>query len=407
MIALNELSNLSKACTCGNQHYEITIDKIVISHEALKQAVSYTIDQSFQNIAIIADQTTFKVAGERLANLYKEANVNHEVVIIEANEINDVIADEVSLIEAMLGISQNTDVVIAVGSGTIHDIARFASFKMGKPFISVPTAPSVDGFNSMGAPVVIKGVKTTYQMQSPIALFADISILQEAPKEMIAAGFGDMIGKYTSLADWKFSHLIAGESYCPLSAQLTEEALEECVKQVDKISEADEEGIKILIEALIQSGMAMLLVGHSSPASGGEHHLSHYWEMEFLKQGKAQVLHGAKVGVSAQLILDLYKKEVLQLVSSTKRLEELDVNTEDKLDNVIARQKEVVEVLNSLPDASILANLLQKLEGIVRPTELGISTELVRNSLHEAHLLRNRYTMLKFWNEHVGIHQYA
>ncbi len=121
----------------------------------------------------------------------------------------DVIADEEALIEAMLGIPQNADSIIAVGAGTIHDIARFASYKMAKPFISIPTAPSVDGFNSMGAPVVIKGVKTTYQMHSPIAVFADINVLQKAPKEMIAAGFGDMIGKYTSLADWKFSHLIA------------------------------------------------------------------------------------------------------------------------------------------------------------------------------------------------------
>jgi glycerol-1-phosphate dehydrogenase [NAD(P)+] len=278
---------------------------------------------------------------------------------------------------------------------------------MGKPFISVPTAPSVDGFNSMGAPVVIKGFKTTYQMQSPIAIFADLTILQEAPKELIAAGFGDMIGKFTSLADWKFSHLIAGESYCPLSAKLTEEALEDCVTSVDLISEADEEGIKILIQALIQSGLAMLLVGHSSPASGGEHHLSHYWEMEFLKQSREQVLHGAKVAVSTQLILDVYKSDVLKLVSSKERLEELDAANKDKINKVIEKLHEVETMIHSLPDPALLSTLLQKVKGPIKPVELGISAELVQNSLNEAHLLRNRYTMLKFWNEHVGNHHYA
>jgi glycerol-1-phosphate dehydrogenase [NAD(P)+] len=407
MITLNDLSSLSQNCTCGNKHYDITIDKIVISHDALNQAVTYIKNQSFQKAAIIADQTTFKAAGQKLSTILKEENVSHEVVIIQPNEQGDVIADEISLIEAMLGTSQDTDVVIAVGSGTIHDIARFSSFKMGKPFISFPTAPSVDGFNSMGAPVVIKGVKITYQMQSPIAVFADITILQKAPKEMVAAGFGDMIGKYTSLADWKFSHLIAGEDYCPLAAQITKEALEKCVKNVDKISEADEEGIKILIQALIQSGLAMLLVGHSSPASAGEHHLSHYWEMEFLKQGKAQVLHGAKVGVSVQLIIDLYKNEILKLLFNKNRLQELATKNTDQLNQIKEKQNEVTAIINSLPDATELSLLLQKLEGKTQPADLGISAELVRKSLNEAHTLRNRYTMLKFWNEHVGSHHYA
>jgi glycerol-1-phosphate dehydrogenase [NAD(P)+] len=385
MITLNELSNLSKSCTCGNRHYEITIEDINISYDALNEAVTYIKNKEFQKVAIVADQITFQVAGEKLASLLDESKVNSEVVIIQPNELDDVIADEISLIEAMLGISQDTNVVIAVGTGTIHDIARFASFKMGKPFISVPTAPSVDGFNSMGAPVVIKGFKLTYQMHSPIAIFADLSILQEAPKELIAAGFGDMIGKYTSLADWKFSHLIGGESYCPLSARLTYEAL----------------------EALIQSGLAMLLVGHSSPASGGEHHLSHYWEMEFLKQGRAQVLHGAKVAVSAQLILEVYKNNVLTLISNKHRLENLDATNKDMLHKVIEKQTEVEAIIHSLPDTERLSLLVQKVGGAGSPGELGIHTELVQNSLLEAHTLRNRYTMLKFWNEHVGTHHYA
>ncbi|QGQ46465.1 sn-glycerol-1-phosphate dehydrogenase [Metabacillus sediminilitoris] len=407
MITLNELSNLSKSCTCGNRHYEITIEDINISYNALNEAVTYIKNKEFQKVAIVADQITFQVAGEKLASLLVEGKVNSEVVIIQPNELDDVIADEISLIEAMLGISQDTNVVIAVGTGTIHDIARFASFKMGKPFISVPTAPSVDGFNSMGAPVVIKGFKLTYQMHSPIAIFADLSILQEAPKELIAAGFGDMIGKYTSLADWKFSHLIGGESYCPLSARLTYEALDDCVKYVDQISDADEEGIKILIQALIQSGLAMLLVGHSSPASGGEHHLSHYWEMEFLKQGRAQVLHGAKVAVSAQLILEVYKNKVLTLISNKHRLENLDAKNKDMLHKVIEKQTEVEAIIHSLPDPESLSLLVQKVGGAGSPGELGIHTELVQNSLLEGHTLRNRYTMLKFWNEHVGTHHYA
>lgn len=194
MITLNELKHQSKACTCGNNHYDILIDNIVISDQALQEVVPYLENKQFRKVAIITDEHTDIVAAKILSTHLKEANILYSKTILQPNAQGDVVADEVALIESMLGIPQDVDVVIAVGSGTIHDIVRFASFKMGKPFISIPTAPSVDGFNSMGAPVIIKGVKITYQMQSPLAVFADLSILKRAPKEMIAAGFADMIG---------------------------------------------------------------------------------------------------------------------------------------------------------------------------------------------------------------------
>src|SRR5690606_41679685 len=106
------------------------------------------------------------------------------------------------------------------GSGTIQDITRFCSGKIGKPFISIPTAPSVDRFTSLGAPIIVRGFNETAQTVAPIALFADINILRKAPTEMIAAGFEDMIAKFTSLADWKFVVLLNNEPYCPLVESL-------------------------------------------------------------------------------------------------------------------------------------------------------------------------------------------
>ncbi|TXC90556.1 sn-glycerol-1-phosphate dehydrogenase [Metabacillus litoralis] len=404
MISLNELTNLANKCTCGNHHNDILIDEVVISDDALNKAVKYIENSQFEKVVIIADQNTFEVAGKRVSELLSDEKIDYCITLISANNQGDVIADEEALIEAMLGIPQNADSIIAVGAGTIHDIARFASYKMAKPFISIPTAPSVDGFNSMGAPVVIKGVKTTYQMHSPIAVFADINVLQKAPKEMIAAGFGDMIGKYTSLADWKFSHLIAKEPYCSLSAQLTKEALNNCVNAVKEIENGDKEGIKILIESLIQSGLAMLLVGYSSPASGGEHHLSHFWEMDFIKEDKPQVLHGAKVGVSSQIILDLYKNNVLDLIGNQDQLKNFST-AEAKA--ILDKQHEIITILELLPKPKEIANMLSMLEGSVTPYDLGIEPALVQDSLNKAHELRNRYTLLKFWNEHIGEHQYV
>ena len=99
---------------------------------------------------------------------------------------------------------------LAVGSGTITDITRFASHRTKADFISIPTAPSVDGYTSPSASLVIERLKQTVIAQPPIAIFADLPTLCAAPRPMIAAGFGDMLGKYTSLADWQLGHSVVG-----------------------------------------------------------------------------------------------------------------------------------------------------------------------------------------------------
>lgn len=392
-----ELMRQAKKCECGNHHHPIPIEKILVGNGALGKIVSYLKDKSYNHAVIIADHNTFQTAGKSLSNNLSNANITFSTCLIQPDENNDVIADEISLVQAILEISRETDVLIAIGAGTLHDITRFCGAKMGIPFISVPTAPSVDGFTSMGAPIIVKGVKKTFQMTSPIAVFADLEVLKTAPKKMIAAGFGDMIAKYTSLADWKFGHLTAGESYCPLVAQITQDALESTVNHIDKIAKCDEEGTQILIEGLIKSGLAMLIFGQSHPASGGEHHLSHYWEMEFLRRKRPAVLHGAKVGVSTSLLADIYQKEFLSLITDEKWLE---VHEDNEVNQKIRDNlEEITEAYREIPNAAYLREQLAKIGGETEPEHLGIDEELVKSSLAAAHHLRDRFTALKFMNE--------
>jgi glycerol-1-phosphate dehydrogenase [NAD(P)+] len=382
-----ELMTLAQTCDCGNHHHTIPIERIKIGNSVYKELAAYAEYKGFKHAAIIADENTYQAAGKSLSEILKETGISISLSVIKPDENNDVVADEQSLVQALLEIPVETEVIIAVGAGTLHDIARFCSAKMKLPFISVPAAPSVDGFTSMGAPLIVRGVKTTFQMCAPIALFADLSVLKASPRKMVAAGFGDMLAKYTSLADWKFGHLAKGEPYCPLVAAITREALESCVEKVEKIAAADEEGIQILIEALIKSGLAMLIFGQSHPASGGEHHLSHYWEMEFLKRKRPAVLHGAKVGVSTVLLAEVYKEQFLPLLS-------------DSMQNSLNHEslKEIMKIYKEIPTPGHLKNLLTQTGGEIMPEQLGIDEQLVAASLSNAHILRNRFTALKFLN---------
>mgnify|MGYP001428722040 CR=1 FL=1 len=358
---------------------------VAISSGAIREVAPYLKEQGFSRIAIVADKRTYGVAGRRLEEDIALAGLTVRATLIEPDRQDDVIADEASLIQLILALRQDAaEIVVAAGSGTLHDIARFSAYAVGIPFVSVPTAPSVDGFNSVGAPLILRGEKKTIGAIGPSAIFADLDVLAGAPDAMIAAGFGDMLGKYTSLFDWTYGSLTGDEPFDREVFDRTERALARCVEHVDEIGRRSRQGIEILMRALVESGFAMLRFGQSHPASGSEHHLSHYWEMELLRLGKRQILHGAKVGIACGIVSDLYH-----------RLAEEEPSLFPE-----PRREAIKEAIGRIPRGERIRELLSRVGGPTAPGELGIGQELVERSLREAHLIRpNRRTLLRAYNE--------
>lgn len=361
---------------------------IELDRGVIRKVAPYLREQGYRHVLLVADDHTYAAAGEQLMGLLEAEGVNTRVVLIQPDAQGDVVADEIAIVQLLLEIRPDeTDVLLAVGSGTIHDIVRFAAHKTGKPFVSVPTAPSVDGFTSAGAPLIVRGVKKTVPAVPPVAIFADLDILMAAPQRLVAAGFGDMLGKYTSLFDWKFSRLTAGEPYDEQAAAITERALRSCVSHAEAIGARTEEGIRALMTALIESGIAMLLFGQSHPASGAEHHLSHYWEMEYLRQGRRALQHGAKVGVACAEIARVYHAAGEGMLPGAEPA-------------ALREHREQVRAwLRDLPGEAELRGLLRKAGGPSTLAELGIGEELFARSLREAHRVRDRRTLLRALNE--------
>ncbi|MGG3311361.1 sn-glycerol-1-phosphate dehydrogenase [Paenibacillus lautus] len=365
------------------------LETMVLEPGAMHDLPPYLKRQGLGSPIVVADANTYEAAGKELVQCLKADGLKPRLCLIQPDEQGDVVADERSLMQLFIEVEpEGTGCLIAVGSGTIHDITRFVSHRSGKPFISVPTAPSVDGFTSAGAPIVVRGVKQTFAATAPIAIFADPDILVKAPQPLVAAGFGDMLGKYTSLLDWKFSSTTAGEPYEDQVAAITERALQACIQHVEAIGQRTDEGIRILMTALIESGIAMLLFGQSHPASGAEHHLSHYWEMEYLRRGNRALLHGAKVGVACSEISSLYHDAADKGVYPNAKPTHWETYGE-----------QVREWLRKVPSKEKIADLLRQAGGPSTLQELGIDDELFRESLREAHNLRDRHTILRALNE--------
>jgi glycerol-1-phosphate dehydrogenase [NAD(P)+] len=412
-------------CPCGGRH-EVSLRHVVIAAGALEQVPAWLRANAPGRALIVGDARTLEAAGQRLEAILAAGGAAADVCGIADNAQGEVVADEDSVVQALLALRPETRVVVAVGSGTLHDIVRFACHRTGRAIVSAPTAPSVDGFASTGAPLVLRGFKQTIPACTPEAIFADLDVLAAAPPAMIAAGFGDLLGKFTSLADWRLGQLLLNEAFCERAANTTMAGLQLCLDNVEEIAAHSAAGVGLLMEGLLLSGIAMLMVGNSRPASGSEHHLSHFWEMRYLQEGRRAELHGAKVGVACVLMARLYASVAsmseddaiarLERSARPSRAEEAarirgafgsiapQVLRENGLEGDAVTPSvsltadgwaQVRRIAASVPAPERLAGWLRDVGAPATPADIGLPNALVQESLKSAMYVRNRFTVMR------------
>ena len=400
---------------------------VTIDDRAVEHLTEFCRAQGLQKLFMVADTHTFAAQGRAVQEALVAAGFDFKSIVFTDEEV---IADAAHVFDVLVAAGGEARTYLAVGSGTLTDITRFASHRTHSQFIAVPTAPSVDGFASIGAPLIVHGVKITVICQAPLALFADLRTLAQAPQKMIAAGFADMLGKLTSIADWRIGHLLWNEPYDESIALRTLAAVQICVDNADAIGQGSPAGIRRLLDALLESGYCMLDFGSSRPASGAEHHYSHSWEMKLLREGRPAILHGAKVGVATVLVAGLYDRirqlsrqqvsDLLEAATWPSRAEEEalireaygelagDIVAEHKafLDptaaqmetlrrTILERWEEIQAIAAQVPAAQEVAELLVRVGGPATVAELGLDETERDLAVANGHYLRDRFTVRK------------
>jgi glycerol-1-phosphate dehydrogenase [NAD(P)+] len=394
---------------------------------ATAKLIEFCLEHDLKRFILVADENTYAALGAEVASALRARALDVRSVILPGPEV---IADEAYLTQVLLSTDRSNRMFLAVGSGTITDITRLVSHRTKAYFISMPTAPSVDGFASVGAPVVIGGLKQTILAHAPCAIFADLPTLQAAPPELIAAGFGDMVGKFTSLADWKLGHLLWDEPYDAQIAQRAFTAVQTCTDQAEAIGQHSARGISSLMAGLIESGLCLLEFGTSRPASGAEHHCSHYWEMKLLRENRPALLHGAKVGLATILIADRYdalkqltQQQIIERLAQAiwpDRAQEVRaieqaygatagpvIQAQERFLNlpetefavlkekVIANWPQIQDIAAKVPSATQITSWLHQVGAPTTAADLGLSATEVDLALRNGHYLRDRFTSLK------------
>ncbi len=400
-------------CECGMDH-TCAIEHVIIENGAVEKLPELL--TKYHHILLVADQNTYAVGGDKTAALI--GNKLENTLIYQSGD-HFLVPNEDAIAKMEALVTDETDLIIGVGSGVINDTCKYVSFTHKLPYFIVATAPSMDGYASVGAAMIINSMKITYDAHVPTAIIGDVDMLKTAPIDMIKSGYGDIIGKYSALNDWKLSHLINDEYICDYVYDLTYEMIEETLKISDGILKREDASIRTLMEALVVVGIAMSFVGNSRPASGSEHHLSHFFEIVGLLNNEPYFNHGIDV-VYSTVITQRLREEILKLdgfeqatafdqsewevhirkiyTGAAEGIIELQNKLgwycKDYISIYKAKEQEIKEVLSQVPSSAEIEKMLAKVELYMPEFEAEYGAEKIKEATFIAKDLKNRFTVL-------------
>lgn len=396
-------------CPCGRTH-TFEMDAVEIGHGITARAGALLSRAGFgKRLLLVADDNTLGVAGEILPALEK---AGFDVKKLIYSNLIYARAEQVSEVEALCA---DVDGILSVGTGSLNDICRVAAKTCAKKFCIFATAPSMDGFAADLAPIIKNNFKKSWAGKQPDVILADTAILAKAPAELKAAGFGDMIAKYLGIFDWRVSHLLTGEHYCPAIAELTMGSVRRMISLADQVTGESEEAAGVIMESLVLSGLAMKLADSSRPASGAEHAVSHYWECHKLSRGIWPEFHGKKVGVASVLMNRIYRN-VAKRVEKIPSFAQNVLSREEVYAAFTKQQHEELEQINAfaipalvepatlaqkwpeiralalelLPDDNELLVVMKQAGAVTEPSDVHIDGELLEKGLRYHPFMKSR-----------------
>jgi len=364
------------------------------------------------HIAVVSDRNTHAALGARIERELATAFTVQSIVVPNPH------ADTATVAALVAALAPQTSAVVTVGSGTLNDVSKMAAFERGIPQSVFATAPSMNGYTSVSASIIVDGVKRSFRTRTPLGVFFDLSVIAAAPKALIRAGLGDSAARSTAQADWLLSHLLLDRPYREVPFALLADEEHILFAEPRALVSGDTFALRALVRTLVLSGFGMTICNGSYPASQGEHLLGHYLEMIH----PLDVLHGEQIGVCTIAMADLQERllhwstpPVLAASELTQGELERAYGTEvgiacwneydkKRLDGARAEEltarlsvqwdsiRERILAISVGPDR--IREILAAADAATTPSRLGYTDAEMARAITHARVLRDRYTFL-------------
>ena len=398
-------------CACKKQH-PCDIRYVEIGDNVLVKLKN--ICAPYTNIHLVADGNTYPLCGEQVkavlgGSITSETRFGTEIVVPNENAIEKIESD----------MTASTDFILGIGSGVINDLCKHVSYQHGMRYGIVATAPSMDGYASVGAALILEEMKITTNAAVPYAIVAESRVLATAPVDMLRSGYGDIIGKYSCLNDWKLAHLLRGEYFCDYVYNTVMETVKNTENTAQAILDRDPAAIGNLMEGLVMVGIMMSYVGNSRPASGSEHHLSHFFEITGLLNNTPYYLHGIDVLYAAAVTAKLRESLLAMKPPFAPYVNDRDARNKvlkevytSAADGIIALQEkvgfyadasteqfaqnwdEICKTLSEAPSYNTMVGYVNAIGLDMKDFEAFYGERVIRDAILWAKDLKDRYTVL-------------
>ena len=416
---LSDMINQDLVCACGRTH-RCNIKAVRIGEGVLTELPALT---DARSILLVSDQNTDALCGDCVRALLGDRIAAHQLF-----ETGDelLVPDEAAVEAVEAKMTDGIDFILGIGSGVINDICKYVSFAHKITCGIIATAPSMDGFASSGAAMIFDGMKVTFTTHAPDLILGDTDLLCTAPAEMIAAGYADIIGKYSALNDWKLSHLVNGEYLCPFVYDLVLNKTNEVRALAPALVKKEPAAVATLTEILVMIGVCLTLLSTTRPGSGSEHHLSHYFEITGLILDRPYFLHGTDVGYSTVLTaamreriraiktpkfhtvskktrLDAYDRIYKHCAGEVAELQEKAGRYDKDITPLYAEKwQDVVAILNECPTAAEIERMLLDVGFDLSAFEKMYGAERIADGKLWGKDLKDRYSVLWLYFDLFG-----
>jgi glycerol-1-phosphate dehydrogenase [NAD(P)+] len=391
----------------------LTRDRVISSNAKASIAEVLSRHKFGKNLVIVCDDNTWLVAGQAIHQ--QLANDYH----ITTHSLGRTPHATIAHTEALRTMASHADGLIAVGSGTINDITKYASTQLEKPYISIATASSMNGYTSATASLEANGFKRSYPAKPPVAVIVDIDILTAAPKRLARAGFGDTLCRSTVEADMLLSHLLLGSPYPKEIFNTLRKHESNLIALATKLRDQEPAVITALMEALLDTGDAMATFGSSAIASQGEHMIAHTVEMIYSSE-VMHITHGEIIAVTtltsgylqqkmmlshpkiktvirqestflrlfgqkrAPALMEAYRGKVL----STDQVNDISTKLETGWADIKQQLNAIILLPKTVERAFMVATVPTK------PSDIKLDDERYKTAANNAHMTRERFTFL-------------
>jgi glycerol-1-phosphate dehydrogenase [NAD(P)+] len=384
---------------------------------------------------IVADDRTWGAAGHAVRDALAAAGVDVlDPMIFPGHPVLYAALENCDLVGARL--ADSGALGVAVGAGTINDLVKLASGRLGQPYAVVGTAASMDGYSGFGAPMSADGVKVTMPCPAPAVVIIDLDVAAAAPPSMVASGYGDLSAKIPGGADWILSDAVGLDPIDPLAWELVQSGVSDALSRPEALAAGDADAYAGLVSGLVLSGLAMQVYRGTRPASGAEHYFSHLWELDHLgAEWDPPLSHGHKVAIGTLAMSAFYERflardlaglDIDAAVARWASWDDVEVDIRSKFRGALAdhavsetrvkyvdgaglrdRLQHFVSIWPSLRQritaqlvpARTLQEMLRAAGAPATPEDIGLDADDVRATFPRAMYYRSRYTVLDLARE--------